>query len=122
MPETRFQAFDLLATLVLVVQADNRVLFANASFEDVMGLSRRHLQGADVPSLFVDEAAIAQSLDGARRHDFAALRFDAQLKRQADDPFAVHVVVAATEDTREVLIELLPQETQSRQDREERQL
>ena len=122
MPETRFQAFDLLATLVLVVQADNRVLFANASFEDVMGLSRRHLQAADVPSLFVDEAAIAQSLDGARRHDFAALRFDAQLKRQAADPFAVHVVVAATEDPREVLMELLPQETQSRQDREERQL
>ena len=122
MLEARFQAFDLLATLVLVVQPDNRVLFANASFEDVMGLSRRNLQGADVPSLFVDETEIAQSLEGARRHDFAALRFDAQLKRQAADPFAVHVVVAATEDPREVLIELLPQETQSRQDREERQL
>ncbi|NCV64581.1 MAG: PAS domain S-box protein, partial [Betaproteobacteria bacterium] len=97
MLEARFQAFDLLATLVLVVQPDNRVLFANASFEDVMGLSRRNLQGADVPSLFVDETEIAQSLEGARRHDFAALRFDAQLKRQAADPFAVHVVVAQSD-------------------------
>ena len=122
MPDSRFHALDLLATLVLVVQTDNRVLFANASFEDVMGLSRRTLQGADVPALFVDETAIAQSLDGARRHDFAALRFDAQLKRQGAEPFAVHVVVAASEDPHEVLIELLPQETQSRQDREERQL
>ena len=34
----RFAALDLLATLVLVVQADDRVLFANASFEDLMGL------------------------------------------------------------------------------------
>ena len=47
MPAERFAALDLLATLVLVVQADDRVLFANASFEDVMGLSRRSLHGAD---------------------------------------------------------------------------
>jgi len=122
MPEQRFTAFDLLATLVLVVNTDNRVLFANASFEDVMGLSRRSLQGVDVPALFVDEMAISQSLDGARRHDFSALRFDAQLKRQGAEHFAVHVVVASADHGSEVLIELLPQETQSRQDREERQL
>jgi two-component system, NtrC family, nitrogen regulation sensor histidine kinase GlnL len=122
MPDARFNALDLLATLVLVVERDNRVLFANASFEDVMGLSRRNLQGVDVPSLFVDEAVIAQSLKGARRHDFAALRFDAQLKRTGAEPYAVHVVVASSEDPDEVVIELLPQETQSRQDREERQL
>jgi two-component system nitrogen regulation sensor histidine kinase GlnL len=122
MPEQRFTAFDLLATLVLVVNTDNRVVFANASFEDVMGLSRRSLQGVDVPALFVDEMAISQSLDGARRHDFSALRFDAQLKRQGAEHFAVHVVVASADHGSEVLIELLPQETQSRQDREERQL
>ena len=122
MPDARFNALDLLATLVLVVERDNRVLFANASFEDVMGLSRRNLQGVDMPSLFVDEAVIAQSLKGARRHDFAALRFDAQLKRTGAEPYAVHVVVASSEDPDEVVIELLPQETQSRQDREERQL
>ena len=122
MPHKRFNALDLLATLVLVVRRDNRVLFANASFEDVMGLSRRNLQDVYVPGLFDDEAAIAQSLEGARRHDFSALRFDAQLKRQGAEPFAVHVVVASSEDPSEVLIELLPQETQSRQDREERQL
>jgi two-component system nitrogen regulation sensor histidine kinase GlnL len=122
MPEQPFTAFDLLATLVLVVNTDNRVVFANASFEDVMGLSRRSLQGVDVPALFVDEMAISQSLDGARRHDFSALRFDAQLKRQGAEHFAVHVVVASADHGSEVLIELLPQETQSRQDREERQL
>ena len=122
MPDARFNALDLLATLVLVVERDNRVLFANASFEDVMGLSRRNLQGVDVTSLFVDEAVIAQSLKGARRHDFAALRFDAQLKRPGGEPYSVHVVVASSEDPDEVVIELLPQETQSRQDREERQL
>jgi two-component system nitrogen regulation sensor histidine kinase GlnL len=122
MTEQRFKAFDQLATLVLVVKADNRVLFANASFEDVMGLSRRSLQGADVPGLFVDEARLLQAIEGARRHDFSALRFDDQLKRQGTDAFPVHVVVASSDQPDEVLIELLPQETQSRQDREERQL
>jgi two-component system nitrogen regulation sensor histidine kinase GlnL len=122
MPVERFAALDLLATLVLVVQADDRVLFANASFEDVMGLSRRSLHGADAAELFVDTQAMRQAIAGARRHDFSALRFDDQLKRQGAEPYAVHVVVATTESPDEVVVELLPQETQTRQDREERQM
>jgi len=122
MPIERFAALDLLATLVLVVQADDSVLFANASFEDVMGLSRRSLHGADAPALFVDTQAMRQAIAGARRHDFAALRFDDQLKRPGAEPYAVHVVVATTETPDEVVVELLPQETQTRQDREERQM
>ena len=122
MPIERFTALDLLATLVMVVQADDRILFANASFEDVLGLSRRSLQGADAPDLFVDNLAMRQAIAGARRHDFAALRFDDQLKRAGAEPYAVHVVVATTETPGEVVVELLPQETQTRQDREERQM
>ena len=122
MPIERFAALDLLATLVLVVQADDSVLFANASFEAVMGLSRRSLHGADAPALFVDTQAMRQAIAGARRHDFAALRFDDQLKRPGAEPYAVHVVVATTETPDEVVVELLPQETQTRQDREERQM
>ena len=63
-----------------------------------------------------------QAIAGARRHDFSALRFDDQLKRQGAEPYAVHVVVATTESADEVVVELLPQETQTRQDREERQM
>ena len=122
MADHRFTAFDLLATLVMVVGSDNRVLFVNASFEDVMGLSRRSLQGVDAPALFVDQFKMQQAMDGSRRHDFSALRFDDHLKRPGAEPFAVHVVVASCDNPDEVLIELLPQETQSRQDREERQL
>ena len=33
----RFQAFDLLATLIAVVKADGSVLFANAALEDALG-------------------------------------------------------------------------------------
>jgi two-component system nitrogen regulation sensor histidine kinase GlnL len=72
--------------------------------------------------LFVDAQAMRQAIAGARRHDFSALRFDDQLKRQGAEPYAVHVVVASTETPDEVVVELLPQETQTRQDREERQM
>ncbi|NDC60742.1 MAG: PAS domain-containing sensor histidine kinase [Betaproteobacteria bacterium] len=122
MSDPRFKPFDQLATLVLVVKADNRVLFANAAFEDVIGMSRRSLHDAYAPALFVDESRLLQAIEGARRHDFSALRFDDQLKRHAPDSYPVHVVVASIDHPDEVLIELLPQETQSRQDREERQL
>jgi two-component system nitrogen regulation sensor histidine kinase GlnL len=48
------------------------------------------------------------------------LRYDAQLLRTGNDPIPVHVIVAPTDAPDEVLIELLPLEQQSRQEREER--
>jgi two-component system nitrogen regulation sensor histidine kinase GlnL len=60
------------------------------------------------------------ALVGARSNEFAALRYDAQLKRQHYDPLPVHVIVAQTERAGEIVIELLPLEAQTRQEREER--
>ena len=37
----RYQAFDLLATLVVVVHLDGVVVFANAALEDALSISRR---------------------------------------------------------------------------------
>ena len=48
------------------------------------------------------------------------LRYDAHLRRVGQDPIPVHVIVAPTDMVDEVLIELLPLEQQSRQEREER--
>ncbi|MEN9619727.1 MAG: hypothetical protein RL406_1964, partial [Pseudomonadota bacterium] len=39
-------AFDLLATLVAVVRTDGVVVFVNAALEDVMGVSRRTIEGS----------------------------------------------------------------------------
>src|SRR5690606_35329093 len=44
------------------------------------------------------------------------------LKRSSHEPLPVHVVVAQTETTGEVIVELLPLELQTRQEREERLL
>jgi two-component system, NtrC family, nitrogen regulation sensor histidine kinase GlnL len=113
-------AFDLLATLVAVVRIDGVVLFANAALEDVMGVSRRTIEGSALASYFTESASFENALQGAQTNAFATMRYDALLRRPLQDPMPVHVIVAPTEVTGEVLIELLPLEQQTRQDREER--
>ena len=116
----RFQSLDLLATLVAVVAADGAVLYANAALEDALGMSRRSITGARLQDCFTDPLLLQNALTGARSNEFAALRYDAWLKRLAHDPLPVHVVVAQTETAGEVIVELLPLEQQTRQEREER--
>ena len=48
------------------------------------------------------------------------MRYDAVLLRPTQEDLPVHVIVAPTERSGEVLVELLPLEQQARQDREER--
>jgi len=114
-----YQALDLLATLVAVVHANGTVQFANTALEDALGISRRSIVGSDLPESFAQPLQMRQVLAGAHNHDFAALRLDAQLLRVARDALPVHVIVTLTEG-QDILVELLPLEQQTRQDREER--
>jgi len=119
----RFQAFDLLATPVAVMQGQGRVRFVNAALEDALGLSRRTLHDAYLPDYFVDPQPLIMALSGAQSNEFAALRYEAQLRRMHhEDPLPVHVIVALTDLPDEVIVELLPVEQQTRQEREERLL
>ena len=65
---------------------------------------------------------LRQALAGARSNEFAALRYDAWLKRLNREPLPVHVIVTDAEDRTHFVVELVPQEQQTRQDREERAL
>ena len=119
-PQSRFQSFDLLATLVAVVRTDGTVLFANAALEDALGTSRRTIEGSAFAQCFTEPHILQNALEGAGSNEFAALRYDAWLNRLAHDPLPVHVIVAQTDQPGEVIVELLPLEAQARQDREER--
>jgi two-component system, NtrC family, nitrogen regulation sensor histidine kinase GlnL len=116
----RFQSFDLLATLVAVVHTDGSVLFANSALEDALGTSRRTIEGSQLPDCFTEPHILQNALEGAGSNEFAALRYDAWLKRLAHDPMPVHVIVAQTEEPGQIIVELLPLEQQAKQDREER--
>jgi two-component system nitrogen regulation sensor histidine kinase GlnL len=119
-PPSRFQSFDLLATLVAVVRSNGMVLYANAALEDALGISRRAIEGSRFPDCFTEPHILRNALEGAHGNEFAALRYDAWLKRVNHDPLPVHVVVAQTDRSGEIIVEMLPLEQQARQDREER--
>ncbi len=114
------QAFDLLATLVAVVRTDGVVVFANAALEDVMGVSRRNIEGASMSSYFTETQSLSNALQGAQSNAFATMRYDAHLRRPQQEPMPVHVIVAPMDVSGVVLVELLPLEQQTRQGREER--
>jgi two-component system nitrogen regulation sensor histidine kinase GlnL len=116
----RFQSFDLLATLVAVVRSNGEVSFANAALEDALGSSRRSIIGTFFPDSFTEPSQLRNALQGAGGNEFAAMRYDAWLKRFIRDPLQVHVIVTQTEMEDEIIVELLPLEMQARQDREER--
>ncbi len=118
----RFQPFDLLATLVAIVHCDGQVQFANAALEDALGISRRSIEGSELAASFTEPQVLTAALAGVRANEFAALRYDAWLKRPGRDLLPVHVILTQTDRPDEVLLEMLPLEQQARQEREERLL
>jgi two-component system nitrogen regulation sensor histidine kinase GlnL len=116
----RYQSFDLLATLVAVVTSDGDVLFSNATLEDALGTSRRSIIGTSLADTFTEPAQLQSALEGAKDNEFAALRYDAWMRRLGQDPMPVHVIVTRTEPSDDVIVEMVPLEQQTRQDREER--
>lgn len=124
MPRIRFQAFDLLSSLVAVVDLHGRVIYANAALEDALGVSRRVIEGSDFSRDFAEPQALDAALGGVAANAFSSLRYDALLLPQsgklASDPIPVHVIITQTEVTDEVIVEMLPQQQQEKLDREER--
>ena len=106
--------------MVTVVRMDGEVIFANAALEDVMGIPRRVIEGSPLSNYFTETQAFENAMQGAHSNAFATLRYDAHLRRPSQDPLPVHVIVAPTDVPGEVLVELLPLEQQTRQDRESR--
>ena len=121
-----YDSFDLLATMVAVVRPDGAMLFANARFEDVAGLSRRALMRGSLFDWFADTQQLRDTMLAVTRNDIATGRFDGTLRRSplaAHELLPVHVIVTQIDHGRDrVLVEMLEIEQQARQDREQRAL
>ena len=119
-----YAALDLLATMVAVVQPDGHCLFANASFENLLGVARRTLIGSLLPDRLADPQPLYDTLDAVARNRIASGRFDALLERPVGahpQLLPVHVIVNQIDGAPErVLVELIESEQQTRQVREER--
>ena len=116
-------ALDLLATLVAVVSPEGRVLHANASFENLLGVPRRAMLATLLADWLVDPAPMQETLAAVVANRIATGRFEAVLKHPggaAPELLPVHVIVNQTDSTERVLVELIEIEQQTKQDREER--
>ncbi len=121
-----FSSFDHLATLVAVTRPDGQCVFANAAFEDLLGLPRRILLQHNALDWFVQRQTLQATVDSVLRNEFRSGRFDAALRRPGagpwQDPLPVHVIITRIERTELVLIEGVEISQQARQEREARTL
>jgi two-component system, NtrC family, nitrogen regulation sensor histidine kinase GlnL len=121
----RFAAFDLLASVVVVVEPDGRTLHVNSACEDMLASPKHLLVGQRLPDWFDDPGTLASTVRAVAANDYATARLDARLARtgaKQADPMPVHVVVHQLDGGACVLVELLEFEQQWRQEREERAL
>lgn len=119
--EQRYQAFDVLMTPVAVLAADGRMVFVNSALEDLTGLSARSLLQLRMAECFTDATPLEHAIEGARSNAFATLRYESLLRRQHPaEALPVHVMVAPADLPGHLIVELLPVEQQTRQEREER--
>ena len=123
---SRFEALDLLATMVAVAAGDGSLHYVNAMFETVAGLSRKSLMRSQLFDWFAESAQLRETLTAVLRNEIATGRFDGTLRRTplaAHELLPVHVIVTQIDHRRDLaLVEMLEIEQQTRQDREERSI
>jgi two-component system, NtrC family, nitrogen regulation sensor histidine kinase GlnL len=117
-----YDALDLLATMVAVIDGNGHCEFVNTSLEDMLGLSRRAIVRSGNSFEWFDSPALLQEAVGAvLRNEVSTQRFEAQWQRAVlGDHVQVHVIVTSIELGRRALVEVIEVEKQVRQDREER--
>ena len=78
---SRYDTFDLLATMVAVIKPDGAMVFANSRFEDVASLSRKTLMRGNLFDWFADGSPLRETLGAVSRNDIATGRFDGTIRR-----------------------------------------
>jgi two-component system, NtrC family, nitrogen regulation sensor histidine kinase GlnL len=118
-------AFDLLPTMVAMVEPGGQCVLANSMLENVLGLSRRALLRGNALDWLEDSQALTETLRAVADNEVSTSRFDAQLKRSSvglSEGLPVHVVVSQTDQPGLLVIAIIEIEQQTRMDREERAL
>lgn len=90
---TQPDSYDLLATAVLLVNAQGEVAFANSSAEELFGLSRRQMLGIPALALFQPDITLDHHFPDAIAGQFGVLRQDASIRASGGLGVAVNLVV-----------------------------
>jgi two-component system nitrogen regulation sensor histidine kinase GlnL len=118
---TSLSGLDLLASAVIILDADSRIKYVNAAAENLLESSFKALAQHKLMDLFLNGENLESVFQQAMAHQFADKRLDLILERAGRESLQVHVVVTALDDpTMPVLIELRENVQQLKLDREER--
>jgi two-component system nitrogen regulation sensor histidine kinase GlnL len=114
---------ELLASAVIILDTGGRILYANASAEDLLECSVKALRQQKLVELFSNGEELAAVCAQAVAHQFADKRQDLTLERPGRQALHVDIVVTALDDPQApVLVELRENVQQLKLDREERML
>lgn len=112
---------ELLASAVLLLDADGRIVYANAAAENLLESSLKALSRQTLSAQFLNPAELDNICAQAREHRYADMRQDLMLERAGRDALHVHSIVTALDDPAgHLLIELREHLQHLKLDREER--
>jgi two-component system nitrogen regulation sensor histidine kinase GlnL len=109
---------DILASAVLLVDANGQIRHANAAAEALLDSSLKALCRQQLATLFTNSAELETLCHHALEQQFADLRQDLVLERAGKEALHVHSIVSVHEGS--VVIELRENVQQLKLDREER--
>ena len=114
---------DLLASAVVVLDAEARIVFLNQAAENLFSTSGRLIVGQPLSRLFLNGGLIDALVEQACNNEFGTKRQDITLERYGRDPLVLHSVAVVLEsDLGAVLIEFREIDQRLRSDWAERQL
>lgn len=123
MAASSFSGLDLLATSVILVDDDLRVIYANPAAEDLFAFSLKNVVGQPLAQLFTDSGEVIVSLNDVLGHNWSYTGRDLTLTRPGQASLQLNCLVTPIENAAaRLLIEFRPMDQQLRIAREQRQL
>jgi two-component system, NtrC family, nitrogen regulation sensor histidine kinase GlnL len=123
MTASPFTGLDLLATSVVLLDDELRIIYANPAAEDLFAFSLKNVAGQPLAQQFADCGEFIASLNGARKNEWSYSGSDLTLTRPGHGILQLNCLVTPLEDAiARLLIEFRPIDQQLRVAREQRQM
>ena len=123
MANSPFSGLDLLATPVILVDDDLRIVHANPPAEHLFAFSMKNVIGQTLAQLFTESAELIASLDEVLGHNWSYTGRELTLTRPGQAGLHLNCLITPTETSAaRFLIEFHPMDQQLRLAREQRQI
>ena len=123
MSPSPYSGLDLLATSVILLDEDLRIIHTNPAAEDLFAFSLRNVAGQPLVQLFAEAGEFFASLNGVHENNWSYTGRDLTLTRPGHASLQLNCLVTPIEDAAaRLLIEFRPIDQQLRIAREQRQM